>query len=300
VPKFLGLALAIVFGGQAPALPAAEIQFRGLVVRYFFRDPASAERFYGQVLGLIPAGPKLFRVSDTTYLRISPSSEAGDDAGSPKTATLSFVTDEVDGWFAYLKSKGLTFRSELKDATRHPTRGFVAVDPEGHLLEFERFLDNPQNTRLHDALRSVKPLFPPPGEPATRPRELGIKANILWLYYKDIPAAQGFAVDKMSAGLLVDQGFAKVMTASPTGFIGLVDGAQGLHPFTERKAVRIDLAVDDPAAWTAVLRRRNVPLILGEIGDVGPIFRDAGGYVFRFVPARVIFAEAVRAVEKSI
>jgi len=265
---------------------------RRLVVRYFFRDPAAAERFYGQVLGLIPAGKGLFRLSETTFLRIEPLAEAGDDAGSPKTATLSFVTDEVDGWFAYLKSKALTFRSELKDATRHPTRGFVAVDPEGHLLEFERFLDNPQNTRLHDALRTVKPLFPPPGGSPTRPRDLGIKANILWLYYKDIPAAQGFAVDKLSSGLLVDQGFAKVMTASPTGFIGLVDGAQGLHPFTERKAVRIDLAVNDPAAWTAVLRRRNVPLILSEIGDAGPVFRDPGGYIFRFVPAREILGEA--------
>jgi cyclophilin family peptidyl-prolyl cis-trans isomerase len=264
---------------------------RGLVVRFFFRDPAAAESFYGRVLSLQPAGPGLFRVSETTFLRIAPSSEAGDDAFSPKTATLSFVTDEVDGWFAYLKSKEVTFRSELKDATRHPTRGFVAVDPEGHLLEFERFLDDPQNTRLHDALRAIKPLYPAPGEPAARPRELGIKANILWLYYKDIPAALRFAVDKLSAGLLVDQGFAKVTTASPSGFIGLVDGAQGLHPFTERKAVRIDLAVDDPQAWAALLSRRDTLLAPGE-GDGGrPAFRDAGGYIFRLIPAREIFID---------
>jgi len=259
---------------------------RGLVVRYFFRDPAAAERFYGQTLGLIPAGPGLFRVSETCDLRVSPLAEAGEDAGSPKTATLSFVTDEVDGWFAFLKTKGVAMRSELRDATRHPTRGFVAVDPEGHLLEFERFLDNPQNARLHDALRSVKPLFPAPGEPETRPRELGIKANILWLYYRDIPAAQGFAVDKLSAGLLVDQGFAKVMTASPTGFIGLVDGAQGLHPFTEKKAVRADILVDDPAEWAKVLSRRGVALSPSDGESGHPSFRDAGGYIFRFIPAR--------------
>lgn len=31
--------------------------------------------------------------------------------------------------------------------------GLVAYDPEGYFLEFERFLDHPQNARLLDALK---------------------------------------------------------------------------------------------------------------------------------------------------
>jgi len=171
-------------------------------------------------------------------------------------------------------------RSELKDATRHPTRGFVAVDPEGHLLEFERFLDHAQNSRLLDALARVEPLSRAPEVETTRPEGLKIKANILWLYYRDLEAARLFAIDKISAGLLVDQGFAKVMTASPSGFIGLVDGAQGLHPFTERKAVRIDLRTDAPAAWVPILMRRGVAAVPeGE----AVAFSDTAGYLFRFV-----------------
>ena len=265
---------------------------RGLVIRFFFRDPAAAERFYGQVLGLPSAGPGLFRVSETTFLRVSPLSEAGADADAPKTATLSFVTDEVDAWYAYLISKGLTMRSEIKDASRHPTRGFVAVDPEGHLLEFGRFLDHPQNSRLHDVLSKIKPLHPDPEAKTARPGGLGIRANILWLYYRDIPSALRFAEDKLSAGLLVDRGFAKVMTASPSGFIGLVDGAQGLRSFSARKAVRIDLAVDDPRAWAALLIRRGVPVAPGADENSVPAFADAGGYIFRFIPARDVFAAA--------
>jgi cyclophilin family peptidyl-prolyl cis-trans isomerase len=263
---------------------------RGIVIRFFFRDSAAAERFYGQVLRLPQAGPGLFHVSETTFLRVSPLSEAGTDAESPKTATLSFVTDEVDGWYTYLMSKGLKMRSELKDASRHPTRGFVAVDPEGHLLEFERFLDHPQNSRLHDVLAKIKTFYPEPAVKTTRPAGLGIKGSILWLYYRDIPAALRFAEDKLSAGLLVDQGFAKVMTASPSAFLGLVDGAQGLHPFSERKAVRVDLAVDDPQVWGNLLVRRGVPVKPGG-GEHGvPAFGDAGGYIFRFIPARDFFA----------
>ncbi len=265
---------------------------RGLVIRFFFRDPAAAERFYGQVLGLLPAGPGFFRVSGTTFLRVSPLSEAGADADAPKTATLSFVTDEVDGWYAYLKSKGLTMRSELKDASRNPTRGFVAVDPEGHLLEFERFLDHPQNSRLLDVLSKIKPLYPNAEAKSARPGELGIKANILWLYYRDIQAALRFAEDKLSAGLLVDQGFAKVVTASPSGFIGLVDGARGLHPFSEGKAVRVELAVDDPRAWAALLARRGVPAARATGENGVPAFGDAGGYIFRLISAGDVFVAA--------
>jgi acetyl esterase/lipase/cyclophilin family peptidyl-prolyl cis-trans isomerase/catechol 2,3-dioxygenase-like lactoylglutathione lyase family enzyme len=267
----------------AAASPAETFPLIGdLVVRYFYKDPDAAAKFYGRVLGLPQAGPGLFRLSATAYLRIAPLADAGADAGAPKTATLSFVTDEVDGWYAYLKAAGLPMRSELKDATRHPTRGFVTADPEGYLLEFERFLDDPQNSRLKDTLAKVEPLGPAAGPGTTRPAELRITASILWLYYRDLDAARLFAIDKLSAGLLVDQGFAKVMTASPTGFVGLVDGAQGLHPFSERKAVRIELLADDPAAWAAVLDRRGL--------GPGPDFRDAGGYLFRFVQA----GEAVR------
>ncbi len=252
---------------------------RGVTVRYFYEDIAAAERFYGQVLGLPQAGPGLFRLSGTAFLRVSPRSEAGADADAPKTATLAFVTDEVDGWYDYLKTQGLTMRSELKDASRHPTRGFVTVDPEGYLLEFERFLDDPRNSRLLDTLAKVEPVGPDPAGGKARPDDLRIKANILWIYYKDVEAARLFAIDKLSAGLLVDQGFAKVMTASPTGFIGLVDGAQGLHPFTERKAVRIDLLTDDPAAWVPILTRRGIAAV--PEGEAIAFF-DPAGYLFRF------------------
>ena len=40
------------------------------------------------------------------------------------------------------------------DATRHPTRGFVALDAEGFFLECERCLDHPQNEKLLQALRA--------------------------------------------------------------------------------------------------------------------------------------------------
>ena len=72
--------------------------------------------------------------------------------------------------------------------------------------------------------------------PTGRPPSLGVQANIVFLYYKDIPRAQRFYEDVIGLTLTVDQGFAKIYQVSPTSFIGLVDEAQGLHRASEAKA----------------------------------------------------------------
>ena len=43
-----------------------------------------------------------------------------------------------------------------RDSTNHATRGFVAYDPEGYYLEFETFLEHPENTRLLRALAKIE------------------------------------------------------------------------------------------------------------------------------------------------
>jgi hypothetical protein len=54
-----------------------------------------------------------------------------------KPVALAFVTEEVDAWYAWLVSQGVKMRSELRDSTSLPIRGFTAYDPEGYTLEFE-------------------------------------------------------------------------------------------------------------------------------------------------------------------
>lgn len=59
------------------------------------------------------------------------------------------------------------------------------------------------------------------GQPAPqgRPPALTVQANILFLYYRDVPAAQRFYEDIIGLTLTVDQGFAKIYQVSPTSFI---------------------------------------------------------------------------------
>jgi catechol 2,3-dioxygenase-like lactoylglutathione lyase family enzyme len=127
------------------------------IVFLYYRDVPAAQRFYEDVIGLrlaVDQGfSKIYQVSPTSFIGLVDESQGLHRASEAKAVTVSFVTEKIDEWYAYLLSKGVKMRGPIGDATRHPTRGFVAYDPEGYYLEFERFLDHPQNARLIEALR---------------------------------------------------------------------------------------------------------------------------------------------------
>ncbi len=232
------------------------------LVFFYYPDLEKAEKFYGNVLGLekvLDYGfAKIYRISLSTFIGLVDETKGMHDPSEPKTVTLSFVTQEIDQWYQYLKSQGVEIRNPLKDASRHPTRGFVAYDPAGYFLEFERFLEHSQNTSLLEQLAEVQTIYPRSEQKSSRPDNLGIMANIIWLYYRDIPEAQAFYEANFGAKLLVDQGFAKVYSSSPSGFIGLVDEAQGLHRFTPKKAVNVSFLTDRIDEWYAHLQTKGI------------------------------------------
>ncbi len=234
------------------------------LVFFYYPDLEEAEKFYGDVLGLekvLDYGfAKIYRISQSTFIGLVDETKGMHDPSEPKTVTLSFVTQEIDQWYQYLKNQGVEIRNPLKDASRHPTRGFVAYDPAGYFLEFERFLEHSQNTSLLEQLAEVQTIYPRSEQKSSRPDNLGITANIIWLYYRDIPEAQAFYEANFGAKLLVDQGFAKVYSSSPSGFIGLVDEAQGLHRFTPKKAVNVSFLTDRIDEWYAHLQTKGIKI----------------------------------------
>jgi catechol 2,3-dioxygenase-like lactoylglutathione lyase family enzyme len=242
----------------------AQLGIQANLVFFYYPDLDAAERFYTGLLGLekvLDYGfARICRISESTYIGLVDETKGMHDPSEPKTVTLAFVTDEVDGWYDYLVEQGVEMRGPLGDATRHPTRGFVAYDPAGYFLEFERFLDHPQNVKLHAHLEGVESVYPPAGQETTRPAGLGVRASVFWLYYKDIPGAERFYEDVFGASQLVDQGFAKVYSSSTSGFVGLVDEAQGLHRFSEKKAVNVSFLTEEIDGWYARFREKGASI----------------------------------------
>ncbi len=257
----------------------------------YYTDLAGAQKFYEETLELkrvLDYGfATIHQISPTSYIGLVDEARGMHKTNQPKTVTLSFITEEIDQWYQYLNDKGLKMHRSLSDATRHPTRGFVAYDPEGYFLEFETFLQHEQNDKLRAQLDKTNAVYPKKGQKTKRLEKLGVQGNIIWLYYKDLAEAQRFYEGVMGFKLLTDQGFAKVYASSKTGFVGLVDEAQGLHRFSEEKSVTLSFFTDDVKRWFSHIKNNGVklhtPSILIE-SDAVEIFvaYDVGGYFIEF------------------
>jgi catechol 2,3-dioxygenase-like lactoylglutathione lyase family enzyme len=141
---------------EAPVSRPAGLGVQANIVFLYYKDIPAAQRFYEDVLGLtltVDQGfAKIYQVSPTSFIGLVDETQGLHRAAAAKPVTVSFVTEQVDAWYSYLQSRGVRLRGELRDATRHPTRGFVALDPEGYFLEFETFLEHEQNARIRAAL----------------------------------------------------------------------------------------------------------------------------------------------------
>ena len=239
---------------------------------FYYADVNAAWRFYTGTLGLETVADygfaKILQVAETSFLILVDATKGMHSADEPKTVALALVTDELEPWFARLKSQGVPMRNELRVEPGRPHDGFVAIDPEGYFLEFERFNPHPENEKLLPLLEQA-----PSIRTAGRAKELGIKATILWMYYKDMAAIQKFYEEVMGFERVVDQGWAKIYANSKTGFIGPVDETKGMHRSTEKKGVTASWFTANVDAWFEYLKgqesfRLRTPEILDESGKV--------------------------------
>lgn len=224
---------------------------------FYYADLERATRFYTDVLGLRIAADygfaKVLHVAPTSFLTLVDAAMGMHAADEPKTTALALITDDLDAWNAHLTARGAPFRHPYRGAVAGGAHdGFVVIDPEGYLLELERFNPHPENARLTPLLASLTPL---PAVPAAvpgvapTPPGLSIRATVLWLYYKDLGAAQLFYEKRLGFELVVDQGWAKVHRTSASGFVGLVDEARGMHRASVKKGVTASFLTNALDRW---------------------------------------------------
>jgi len=281
---------------------------------FYYGDLDAAWSFYTETLGLETVADygfaKILRIAQTSYVTLVDAASGMESARSPKTVALALVTSELDQWYEYLVTENVPMKGSGFSATDgSPHDGFVVVDPEGYYLEFERFNDHPENHLFTPILERLDSLYPSPDRATTRPPNLGIKATILWLYSNDVHAMSRFYETVMGFGLVVDQGWAMIHQSSPSGFIGPVDGARGMHSWTEDKAVMVSLLTTDIEGWLAHLSGEvDFAMRDAEIGVESRagarvfVGQDPDGYLIEFdeffeAEGNEILLEALAAVE---
>lgn len=105
-------------------------------------DLAATARFYEQILGLELVLDqevcRIYRVSRDGFIGFCQKEGV---APRPQTVIITFVTPEVEAWYTRLSAQGVPFE---KPPTFNPQYNIFHCflrDPNGYLLEIQRFLD---------------------------------------------------------------------------------------------------------------------------------------------------------------
>lgn len=251
---FRTLFVCFIVGGatQVHADPMSEFGTTASNVFFYYEDLDAATGFYTDIMGFRVAADygsaKIMQVAHKSFITLVDHESGMHSADEPKTTAIAIVTDQLDEWWNYMQTQDVEMRTkEYKTAPGRAHHGFVAVDPEGYFLEFERFNPHPENEQFMPVLDATETLFARPD--SNVPEGLGFKATVVWFYYKDMEKIQRFYEDTLGFDLIVDQGWAKIYPTGPTGYFGLVDETLGMHNFTETKAVTLSLITADVEGW---------------------------------------------------
>lgn len=222
----------------------------GSNVFLYYKDLKKATEFYNEVLGLeiltTYDNATVLKVAGNTILVLVDQAKGMHSSDEPKTVALALLTNQLPEWYDYLKTKQVPIKYTYKPKDGGPHDGFVAIDPEGYLLEFEMFKQHPENEDFIPYLAANE-------EVQTtinfNDKSLSFHGAITWLYYKDVLAMEGFFQNTLGLELVADQGWTKIYRVTDTGFIGLVDERRGMHKFTEEKAVTVSFILQDLEGW---------------------------------------------------
>ncbi len=259
----------------------------------YYKDLEKASAFYSNILGLEEIADyemaKIFRIASESYLVLVDAERGMHTADEPKTVALALITDQLDEWYNYIKSTDIEIKYDYKPKEGGPHDGFVIYDPEGYLLEFERFKTHDENIKFIPILDQCKTLISSSTTSNNFPENLGFKASVTWLYYKDLELMQKFYEKVLGLEFIVDQGWTKIYKVSNSGFIGLVDEKKGMHKFTEEKAVNVSFLIRDIDQWFDFVSQNKLFPLRSDQMELGPenkykafVGFDPGGYFMEF------------------
>lgn len=114
----------------------------------YTNDLATSALFYEEVLGLQlwrdQGTCRIYHLIGESYLGVcqtSPNSKGVVTSKKFDNIILTLVTADVDGWYSYLRNKGVMCEHTPHHNAKYNIYHFFLRDPDGYLIEIQRFLD---------------------------------------------------------------------------------------------------------------------------------------------------------------
>jgi len=237
----------------------------------YYKDLPKATEFYRNTLGLNLLGEydnaSMFQIADQSMLILVDEAKGMHSADEDKSVALAFLTKDLPNWYDYLQDQNVEIKYSYKPTEGGPHDGFVAVDPEGYLLEFEMFKTHKENEPFKTLLDQNDELHT---SIVYEGNQLSFHGSITWLYHKDLLKIQNFYEEVLGLNLVADQGWTKIYQGSSTGFVGLVDERRGMRDYADEKAVNMSFVLEDVSGWYDYVSTQKVMPIRNNELTAGP------------------------------
>jgi catechol 2,3-dioxygenase-like lactoylglutathione lyase family enzyme len=277
----------------------------GSDVVFYYRDLDAAVEFYTRKLGFkITMDGRLtdgigvhVQLASTSHITlVDGSSPRSNKTGNePKATAIALLTNDLDAWDAHAAAEGLAFRNGKRLQREAPGAahdGFVVLDPEGYLLEFEQFLPHAENAKLLPLLATLPPVVADlPGPPKA------LVGTVNWLYYREPADARRWHEGVLRMPLVCEQpGVACIYQTSASGFFGAVDERSGMCDWAAPAAVMVSFITTrletDFARWLApALRDAPAAVDTSDERFAAAVGYDVGGYAYEVrAPARLLLS----------
>lgn len=122
----------------------ARPEVKELITFFYYEDLEKAAKFYQEVMGfelVVDQGfAKIFKVANSAYMGVVDEKKGAHRANPIKPVELTVIVSDPDAWYVYLKEKGIQPISEPRTIEALNLRMFLLNDPEGYLIEIQKFL----------------------------------------------------------------------------------------------------------------------------------------------------------------
>jgi len=117
----------------------------GLLTFFYYKDLAKAAEFYENIMGfdlvVDQKWAKIYRVKGSALMGCVDGNVGYHKPNEIKPVMLTVIVDDPDAWYSHFKKHGVETLSEPHDDKDMGLRIFLLEDPEGYIIEIQKFYD---------------------------------------------------------------------------------------------------------------------------------------------------------------
>ena len=111
----------------------------------YYHDIEPIASFYADIMGFDlvedQGWARIYRIGGNAFLGIVAGDRGFHQPREENAVLVTFLVDDVPGWYEYLKARGVKLLSELQERSDIQIRCFFFQDPGGYAFEVQQFLN---------------------------------------------------------------------------------------------------------------------------------------------------------------